>query len=92
MLEGGGGEDVQEEEEVDHEEVLSRMKVRSGAGDVTGATAEMRGRRCMPDAEDMSDLLLVVARAKAPREVDATFRPIEEAIFGATVLMRKQRS
>ena len=63
------------------------MNVRRGAGGVIGVVAEMRGRRDMPVAEVMRDLLLLVARATAPREVDAMFSPIE-AIFG--MLSRKK--
>lgn len=56
------------------------MKVRRGRGAEMGAIADRRGRRCTPVDEDISVRLLVLARLKAPRDVEATFKPKEAIV------------
>lgn len=53
------------------------MKLRIGAGEGMGATAEARWRRFMPAVEEIIGLLLIFARLIAPLEVDATLKPID---------------
>lgn len=77
----GGGEEIQEDEELDQEEALSRIKLRMGASDAMGATPRTRGRRCIPDAEDSSGLQLAFARLMAPLEVEAMLNPIDAILF-----------
>lgn len=71
----GGGEEIQEDEELDQEEALSRIKLRMGA------TPRTRGRRCIPDVEDSSGLQLAFARLMAPLEVEAMLNPIDAILF-----------
>lgn len=64
---------------MDHEELLSRIKVRSGTDvdRVAAVAAIMRGRACKPEADEVMSLVLELAMTKAPRELEATLNPTE---------------
>lgn len=61
---------------MDQAELLSRMKVRIGICAAIDVCAT-RVRRCSFEAEEAMVLLLELASARLPRELDATLNPTE---------------